>query len=88
MEGDFLLSDFEDLTLEPKVTGTDPMAREVLARVRPVFTMTLILNISPGVAGPIQIPRMCTTPGYMNQYSAITGAGFAGEEETPAESME
>ncbi len=83
LAGDFLYADFEDLSLDPESywNGSDEAGSFSTgpARFRNDFNTEYFSWSGWSYSNTSDI----TTPGFMNQYSAITGAGFPGEEETP-----
>ena len=83
LDGDFLLADFEDLSLEPESywNGSDESGSfsTGTARFRNDFNTEYFSWSGWAYSNTSDVH----TPGFTNQYSAITGAGFGVEEETP-----
>lgn len=80
MEGDFLHSDFEDLTLDPESywNGSDGSGSFSSGPAR--FHNDYNAEYFSWSGWAHSNTSDVTTPGYMNQYSAVTGAGFASEK--------
>ncbi|MFO7668133.1 MAG: DUF4465 domain-containing protein [Bacteroidales bacterium] len=80
IQGNYLVSDFEDLTLDPESywNGSDGSGSFSTGPARFHNDFNMDYFSWSGWAHSNTSDR--TTTGYMNQYSAITGAGFASGE--------
>ncbi len=82
MEGEFLYSDFDDLALEPESywNGSDGSGSFTSGPAR--FYNDFNAEYFSWSGWAHSNTSDVETPGYTNQYSAITGAGFKGGENT------
>jgi hypothetical protein len=79
IEGDFLQADFEDLSLDPESywNGSDESGSFTTGPAR--FHNDFNVEYFSWSGWSYSNTSDNTTPGFLNQYSAITGAGFPGE---------
>ncbi|MDX2431478.1 MAG: DUF4465 domain-containing protein, partial [Bacteroides sp.] len=81
MEGDYLISDFEGLSLEPESYWNGSDGSGSFASGPALFHNDFNTEYFSWSGWAHSNTSDVTTPGYMNRYSAITGAGFDSGED-------